>query len=534
MHSQTTNRLQRPKRTRKLLIGLAALWGGIATACQAPPITENSPQPSITNNSTSSSTSNSTTKNSPAPVTRFDGTTITLVTRDLPPIAEPIKRRVPEFEKLTGAKVNVVMFPFGKLYEEIKQDLSQGTNKYDVLVFAPQWMVDYATSGYLENLTQRVATDTAIDWNDIAPFFRDFSSTYQGKIVSIPLDGDFQMVYYRTDLLEQANINPPETWEDYLAIAKQFHNRDLNNDSTLDYGSCTSKKSNSQSFSIFWSIVTSFVQSQGTQQGAFFDPDTMKPLVNNEAVAAALDIYKETVKYGPPDELNFDVEESRSSFIAGRCALTLDWGDIGTLAIAPNSKVKDKVGAVILPGTKKVLDRATGKLIPCDKLTCPFAINDVNHAPYAAFGGWVGGINNAAPPKHKDAGYAFISYLSQPAQANTDVTIGVTGFNPYRTSQFTNREPWLKAGMSFEAASKYLGAIGVSLRSPNIVLDLRIPENNRYQGEVLDQNIADFLAGKITRDEAVEKINNGWEEITNKMGREKQRAAYRASLGLNP
>lgn len=521
MQPKTTNYLQQQKKSRKILIGLATLWGGITTACQAPPVTKTSPVPSVT-------------ATSPAPVTRFDGTTITAVTMDIQPISEPLKRRAPEFEKLTGAKVKVVTVPFGKLYQEIKQDLSQGTKKYDLVVFASQWMVDYVTPGYLENLTQRVAADTAIEWNDIAPFFRNFNSTYQGKIVTIPLDGDFQMVYYRTDLLQAANLNPPETWEDYLAIAKQFQGRDLNADGTPDYGSCNAKKPKTLSYWMFWSVVTSFLQSQGTEQGAFFDSDTMKPLINNEAVATALDIYKETTKYSPPDELNFDLPQARDSFIAGRCALTLDWGDIGTLAIAPNSKVKDKVGAVILPGSKKVLDRATGKLIPCNKVTCPFALNGINHAPYAAFGGWVGAINAAAPPKNKEAGYAFLSYLSQPAQANIDVTIGVTGFNPYRTSQFTNREPWLKAGMSFEAASKYLGAIGVSLRSPNIVLDLRIPENNLYQGEVLDKSIADFLAGKITRGEAIEKINNGWEEITNKMGREKQRAAYRASLGLYP
>jgi len=520
MQPKTTNRLQQPRTTKQKLIWLAALWGGLAS-CQAPPATKTIPVPSVT-------------PSSPAPVTRFDGVTITVITRELPQIAEPLKRRAPEFEKLTGAKIKIVTLPFGKLYQEIKQDLSQGTKKYDVVVFAPQWLVDYATPGYLENLTQRVAADTALEWNDIAPFFRDFSSTYQGKIVSIPLDGDFQMVYYRTDLLQAANLNPPETWEDYLAIAKQFHNRDLNGDGTTDYGSCTAKKSNAQSYWMFWSVATSFIQSQGTQQGAFFDPDTMKPLVKNEAIAAALDIYKETAKYGSPDELNFDLAQAHGLFMGGRCALILDWGDTGTLAIAPNSQVKDRVGAVILPGTKKVLDRATGKLIPCNKVTCPFALNGVNHAPYAAFGGWVGAINKAASPRNKDAGYAFISYLSQPAQANIDVTIGVTGFNPYRTSQFTNREPWLKAGMSFEAASKYLGAIGVSLRSPNIVLDLRIPENNDYQGKVLDKAIADFLADKITREEAIQHINNGWEEITNKKGRSNQRAAYRAMLGLSP
>jgi multiple sugar transport system substrate-binding protein len=521
MQPQTIKPLLKSKKAKQISILLAALLAGTTTACEEATVTKISPIPSIT-------------PTSPAPLPRFDGTTITVITRPLKMIAEPVQRRAAEFEKLTGVKIQVVAVPFAKLYQTIKDDLSQGNKAYDVMVFAPQWMIDYAAPGYLENLTQRVNNDPNLEWKDIAPFFRDFSSTYQGKIVSIPLDGDFQMVYYRDDLLQAAKLNPPETWEDYLTIAKQFQGKDLNGDGTPDYGSCTSKKPKAQSYWMFWSIATSFLQSQGTQQGAFFDPDTMKPLVNNEAIATALDIYKETVKYAPPDELNFDLEQAHEFFISGRCALTLDWGDTGTIAITPNSKVKDKVGAVILPGSKKVLDRTTGKLIPCNKVICPFALNGINHAPYAAFGGWVGTVNAAAPPKNKDAGYAFLSYMSQPAQANVDVTIGDAGLNPYRTSQFTNREPWLKAGMSFEAASKYLGAIGVSLRSPNIVLDLRVPENNNYQGEVLDQAIADFLADRITRDEALKQIHNGWEEITNKIGREKQRAAYRATLGLNP
>jgi multiple sugar transport system substrate-binding protein len=31
------------------------------------------------------------------------------------------------------------------------------------------------------------------------------------------------------------------------------------------------------------------------------------------------------------------VGDSRSAFVTGRCALTLDWGDIGTLAIDPKT-----------------------------------------------------------------------------------------------------------------------------------------------------------------------------------------------------
>lgn len=465
---------------------------------------------------------------------RFDGVSIHVLTLEGPQIAEPLKRRGPEFEARTGAQVTVSTVPFGDLYQEILTDFTAGTATYDVVVFAPQWLVDYAAPGYIEDLTPRIQTDTAIQWDDIAPFFRDFSATYQGRIVTIPLDGDFQMVYYRTDLLQGAGFDPPATWDEYMQIARHFHNQDLNGDGEPDYGSCISKKPDNQTYHMMWSFAGAFLQNQGTRQGAFFDLETMEPLVRNEAFAAALNLFKETTAYGPPDELQLGLPETRSLFISGRCALSLDWGDIGTLAIDPaQSRVVDRVGAVILPGSSRVLDRTTGKLVECDKMTCPYAIDGRNHAPYAAFGGWSGAINASSDPTSRAAAYAFLSYMSQPAQSNVDVTIGATGFNPYRTSQFMNRQAWLEAGMSEEAAGKYLGAIGVSLSNPNVVLDLRIPQNQRYQEVVLDAVLAEFLAGTLTTDQAMQRIFEGWEQITTEVGREAQRATYRASLGID-
>jgi multiple sugar transport system substrate-binding protein len=259
----------------------------------------------------------------------------------------------------------------------------------------------------------------------------------------------------------------------------------------------------------------------------------MKPLIQNEGFAAALDILKKTTDFGPPDELNEDVGATRGNFTAGRCALSMDWGDIGTLAIDPKtSKVQDKVGAVILPGSKSVLDRASGKLVPCDATTCPNAVNGVNHAPFAAFGGWSGAVNAKVDQKVQDAAYAFLSYVSAPEQSNKDVTIGSTGFNPYRTSQFSDTSLWVDAGMSEQAAKDYLGAIQASLQSPNMILDLRIPKTQQYQQVVLDKAVSQFLAGEIDRDTAMKQINDGWEDITETEGRDEQLAAYKASLGV--
>ena len=464
---------------------------------------------------------------------KHEGVVVNVMTFTGPQIAEPLQRRAPDFKKLTGATINVVTVPFSDLYTKLLADFATGTNSIDAMVFAPQWMGDYIQADYLEDLTDRIKADTALQGEDVGAFFRDFSATYAGRTYTIPLDGDFHMVYYRSDLLEKEGLAPPETWDDYLNIAKTFHGKDLNGDGKADYGSCIAKKRNAQSYWMIISIAGGYLQTQGTSQGVFFDTADMSPLFNNEAFGAALDIYVESTKYGPPDEINLDVGDTRGLFTTGRCALSIDWGDIGTLAIDPDtSTVQDKVGAIILPGSSRVLDRATGKLVDCDSDICPYAVNGINHAPFAAFGGWSGAINAASSDEVKDAAYDFLSYMSQPAQANEDVTIGITGFNPYRTSQFESLDLWIKAGMSREAAENYLEAIATSLNSPNMVLDLRIPQNQYYEQQVLDLNIARLLAGEIDKAQAMAAIEAGWNEKTDELGRDEQLAAYRATLGL--
>src|SRR6266511_2630611 len=462
-----------------------------------------------------------------------EGVSVNVLTFTGPQIAEPLQRRAPEFQRLTGAKIKVVTVPFSDLYDKTLTDMATRTNSYDAFVFDPQWMGDFVPPGYLEDIGSRVQGDQALKWNDIAPFFRDFSASYQGKTYTIPVDGDFQMVYYRSDLLKKDGLKPPATWDDYLAIAQRYQGKDLNGDGKADYGSCIAKKRSAQSYWMAWSVAGSYLQSQGTSQGSFFDPDTMKPLVNNEAFATALDVYKSTTQYAPKDELNLDVGDTRGLFTSGRCALSADWGDIGTLAIdKKTSTVQAKVGAVIMPGSKRVLDRASGKLVDCDTHTCPHAVDGVNHAPFAAFGGWSGAISAAADQKVKDAAYDFLSYMSAPEQSNVDVTLGKTGFNPYRTSQFEDTDLWVKAGMSKEAADNYLGAISDSLKSPNMILDMRVPKSAQYQGVVLDTAVAQFLAGEISRDDAIKRIDEGWEKITNEEGRDQQKEAYAASLNI--
>jgi multiple sugar transport system substrate-binding protein len=463
----------------------------------------------------------------------YEGIEVNLLTRPGPVIAGRLDERGKEFEALTGAKINVVGVPFADLFQKLLTDWATGTNSIDVGVFASGWAVELADGGLLADLSDFVANDPDLDIDDIAPYFREFNQKIDGKTLLITIDGDFQMLYYRSDVLAELGLEPPKTWDEYLEVAAATHGKDMNGDGERDFGSCMFKKRNAQSFYAIMSIAAPFVQTQGTGQGIFFNTENMKPMVNNEAWAAALAFFKESGKYGPPEELNHDIGDTRALVTTGRCALMLDWGDIGPLSIdETTSKIKDLVGASILPGSTKVLDWDTGKLVPCTAERCPHAIDGVNHAPFAAFGGWSGAINAKADPKVIEAAYKFLSYMNQAAQSNYDVTQGWTGYNPYRISQFENIDPWVKAGFSRESAENYLGAIGDSLNSPNMASDMRIPGTQRYQGIILDRELARYLAGEVTAEQALANIESGWEEITEEFGRDGQLSMYKASLGI--
>ncbi|MEM8862977.1 MAG: extracellular solute-binding protein, partial [Chloroflexota bacterium] len=263
----------------------------------------------------------------------FEGVEIDILTIAGDAISGPLRARAPDFEAATGAQINISDLPFADLYNKILLDAADPNGEFDGYVFAVTWTPDFAAPGFLEDLGPYVEADESLQWDDITPFFREFSSKFEGTLYTIPLDGDFHQVYYRMDVLEAAGLEPPQTWEQYLAIAEAVHGQDMNGDGEADYGSCIGQTRNGQAYWFVHSIASGYLQSQGTGQGGFFDTDDMTPLVDSPGFIRALEIYKALTPFGPPDQTNIDVGATRGLWQAGRCALTLDWGDIGPLSI---------------------------------------------------------------------------------------------------------------------------------------------------------------------------------------------------------
>lgn len=499
-----------------------------STAASAAPSTAASTAPTT---AASTAPSEAASASPAASAENFSGVTINVATFTGPAIATPLQAAAATWSHQTGGTVNITTFPFSDLYQKEITDAASGQNAFTLYTMASSWLGDFASAGYAEDLTSLVPNNPTLQWNDILPFYRNISSSYGGKIFAVPFDGDMLFVYYRRDLLSKDGLQPPKTWDDYLKIAAHYQGKDLNGDGKPDYGSCIEKAPGGVATWLFNGVLASYTQSLGTKQGVFFH-DNMSPNTSGAAMAAALKFWKDSGKYGPPDEVNLDQSAGRGLFQTGRCALTIDWADTGVLAFDKTvSKVAGKVGTIMMPGSTQVLDPKSGNLVACDATTCPYAIDGVNHAPFAAFGGWTGVINAKADPRAQAAALSFISYVSSPGFSNFQVTQGVSGMNPFRASQLTDLQTWKNAGFDDTSAASYLGAIKDSLSSPNAALDLRISRASEYTNTIEDQAIAQFLAGQLTADAAQKQITDAWNALTDKIGRAAQQSAYSASLG---
>ncbi|KKN26557.1 hypothetical protein LCGC14_0873530 [marine sediment metagenome] len=462
---------------------------------------------------------------------RFEGVEITVFTQTPPFIAKPVQMFRADWEKETGGKVTLITAPWGELYPKMFSSFALGAKNYDIIIFPAAYLADFASNEFLAPLDTFIAADTRIDWMDILPVYREKISTYAGTIYAITMDGDSHMFYYRRDAIENPehqakfkakygyDLAPPKTWAEVRDVAEFFNGWDWDGDGRKEYGVVEGMRKGAQGFWTFFSRSAAYTSIPGQAQGLFFNPETMKPLINDPGHVQALEDWIEIMEFGVPGMINMDNGEVRSVYAAGEAALAIDWGDVGVISDTdPGSTVKGKVGYSILPGTTRAWDYVKESWVD---------FPEVNHAPYLAFGGWIAGID--AKSDNVEAAYDFLSFLASPENSYISVTTPETGFNPYRESHFEKLAGWY--GYGFVHPEDYLGAIQATIAHSNVQPDIRIPGAFRYF-EALDAQLAMALAGAKTAKQALDAAAKEWEAITEDLGKEEQLKNYRASLGL--
>ena len=129
------------------------------------------------------------------------------------PYGELLKAAIPEFEKETGIKVNAESLQEGQLTQKLTTEFATNSSSVDVFMTRPlQEGKMFYKNGWYEPL--------AMDFADCPKNVLSVG-TFGDKTYIVPLVTEWQVLYYRKDLLSAAGIKVPTTFAELEEAAKK-------------------------------------------------------------------------------------------------------------------------------------------------------------------------------------------------------------------------------------------------------------------------------------------------------------------------
>ena len=251
---------------------------------------------------------------------------------------EFLKERGKIWEQQTGHTLNVVAMPssttdqFG-LY---RQWLAAGNTDVDVyqtdVIWAPQLADQFI------DLSSH-ASDVV---NDHFPSIIE-SQTVNGRLVALPAFTDAPALYYRTDLLSKYGKQPPKTWDEMAAIAKEIMDKERAAGNADMWGFVFQ----GSAYEGLTCDALEWVKSNGGGQIVEADGSIS---INNPKAIEAIDRAATWVGTISPDGvLAYMEEESRGVWQLGNSVFMRNWPYAFALGNSDDSPIKGKFDVVPLP-----------------------------------------------------------------------------------------------------------------------------------------------------------------------------------------
>lgn len=451
-----------------------------------------------------------------------------------------------DVRRLYNKTVEFDVVPFDKWKTTTQEDMKKRSmGRYHVYSILATWIPTFAEQNSIKDLTGLLSNLDSSYWEDVMPQVRENVATYNNKIFALPVDADVFFMMYNSRILGEHNLRPPETWHEWIEVAKKLHGKDLNGDGEPDVGACVVTLKNGYSASYFFAFAAPFIQTYGTDEGIFFDPNTMSPKFAAPEYSAILDLYKVVVDHSTHSVIGeTSWQEASDLFLKEKCALTFNFhGALKPILTSLKTKEDaEKFRLKMMPGTKVVLSVDGKSLEECDEHRCPFADeNQINRAPFYGEGGVAIAFNPHMTPENLEAATSFAISLTGPEDSLPLLTKAGNLLDPYRYSHFKN------LGDLESEESKVYGADGwyhqtllnwqkdymSAFEHPNGVKDLAVYGKVQYTGEsALESVLIDLFEGKENAEESRARLEKAWSILTSRYGNHIQQNMYRKSLGL--
>ena len=266
------------------------------------------------------------------------GVTIRGISESTPPSNFARDILAPEFEKLTGIKVELEATSWDQMYNKAIQDMQAGTGIYDFVYIEQDIIYSYLANKYLLNQSQFLKDnpDLASPDFDFAKFtsFIDNFKDENGDIYGVPMEAFVKIYLYRKDLFSDPaaqeafkaqygyDLAPATTHQQYQDIADFFTKWGADNGLEL-WGTTVQGNTGHASsyYEFFETIAPTFgVYNWGINMENWKADVANGGEMNSDTAKEALTFWVGLLKDAPPEATASTWDQVAASFAAGPAA----------------------------------------------------------------------------------------------------------------------------------------------------------------------------------------------------------------------
>lgn len=224
-----------------------------------------------------------------------------------------------ELKKCNGVEnitVNTQLMDSGSAGDQIRLAAATGgKSTYDIILNSGGNVQELADMDALYPLDDLIAkyedqynVSDIVGWSD---------AQHLGVTYAIPIENNTEFIFYRADLFEKYDIQPPDTWDDVIEACKVLQAEesiDIPGTVTLYAG---------------WAWDLEFSQMLGSQGIRYLDENNMPQFTGPEAVAAVEKLLEIAEHCNGEEGMTYSIDDSEIAMETGGMALSFTWASRG-------------------------------------------------------------------------------------------------------------------------------------------------------------------------------------------------------------
>ena len=284
----------------------------------------------------------------------------------------------------------------------------------------PQYSVAIVANGTLVPLLNDELVRPLDDL--VAEYGQDLSPsqliTVGGQVMAVAFLANAQHLFYRQDILEEAGVEPPTTWDEVIAAGQAIRDAGI-----MEHPFVTNTQSG-------WNLAQEFVNVYLGYGGQFFEPGSAAVAIDNEQGVQALETLKALTELSDPDFLTFDSNATGTIWESGEAAIGMMWGSRAEPILDDEGSTEEVTENTVLAAAPTVEEGGPpATTLWWDGFTIAANASDEDAA--ASFQAMVHGISPGVLEEHNDKGVWLVEGYEPGRLAEGVAASTQAGATPY-------------------------------------------------------------------------------------------------------